>query len=179
MRAFVLLLSSIPFAVASFLAPLVCFIWLLFSGGWSPLLLIFLVGLMALMGLLCCLFFAGFFGPLGILGFPLLCSAYVQWDFFTTYRAKFGDSYALPLMLASMALASIPTAALGKGFELQPGVMVFRGMLSLSYGVAAWLLAHGQLSAYWHVLCVYFAALIIAAMLAYVVGDGVGHAYEG
>ena len=132
LRAFVLLLASIPFGVASFLAPLVCFGWLLFTGPWSPMLFIF----------------------------------------FTDCRAKFGDAYSIQFMLASMALASIPTATLGKGFENQPGIMVIRGMLSLSFVLSAWLLSCGCVSSYWHVLGIHAAALPVGFLIGFFVEGG-------
>jgi hypothetical protein len=172
MRAFVTLLASIPFGVATFLAPLVCFGWLLFTGSWSPMLFIFLFGLLALCGLMFILFTSGFLGPLGIMGMPILCSAYVQFDFFTDYRAKFGDAYSIQFILASMALASIPTVTLGKGFENQPGIMVIRGMLSLSFVLAAWLLSNGSVSSYWHVLGIHAAALPVGFLIGWFVERG-------
>jgi hypothetical protein len=172
MRAFVILLSSIPFGVASFLAPLVCFAWLLFTGSWSPMLFIFLFGLLALCGLMFILFTAGFLGPAGIIGMPILYSAYIQFDFFTDYRAKFGDGYSIQFMLASMALASIPTAALGKGFENQPGIIVLRGMLSLSFVLSAWLLSNGTFSSYWHVLVLHAASIPVGFLIGWFVESG-------
>ena len=76
MRAFVTLLNSIPFGLACFLAPLVCFLWVLFSDAWSLMLFIFLVGLMALLGMFLILCVSGFLGPFGVLGLPILYSAY-------------------------------------------------------------------------------------------------------
>lgn len=175
MRAFVTLLNSIPFGLACFLAPLVCFLWVLFSDAWSPMLFIFLVGLMALLGMFLILCVSGFLGPFGVLGLPILYSAYVQFDFLTDCRAKFGDAYAIQFMLASVALASIPTINLGKGFEHQPAVIIFRGMLSLSFGAVAWMLSHGQISSYWQVLGLHVVSIIAAASLVALVGDGAGH----
>ncbi len=171
MRAFVTFLLLIPFVVAGFLAPFVCFAWLFFTGSWSPMLFIFLSGLIALCGLIFILFTSGFLGPAGIIGMPILYSAYIQFDFFTDYRAKFGDGYSIQFMLASMALASIPTAALGKGFETQPVIIAFRGMLSLSFVLSAYLLSNGTLSSYWHVLGLHAASIPIGFVIGYFVGD--------
>ena len=145
MRAFVTLLASIPLGVATFLAPLVCFCWLLFTGSWSPMLFIFLFGLLALSGLMFILFTSGFLGLPGIMGMPILFSAYVQLEFFTDYRAKFGDAYSIPFMLASMALASIPTALL---------------------------LSNGSVSSYWQVLGIHAAALPVGFLIGYFVERG-------
>jgi hypothetical protein len=75
-------------------------------------------------------------------------------------------------MLASMALASIPAATLGKGFENQPGVMIIRGILSLSFVLSAWLLSNGSLSSYWHVLGIHAAALPLGFLIGYFVERG-------
>jgi hypothetical protein len=136
------------------------------------MLFIFLVGLMALCGLLFTLFTSGFLGPIGIIVMPVFLSAYVQYDFFTDCRAKFGDAYSTQFMLASMALASIPTMALGKGYENQPGVIALRGMLSLAFVLSAWWLFHGGISSYWQVLGVHAASIPLGMLVAAYVGQG-------
>jgi hypothetical protein len=71
-----------------------------------------------------------------------------------------------------MALASITAATLGKGFENQPGIMVIRGMLSLSFVLSVWLRSSGSLSSYWHVLGIHAAALPVGFLVGWFVEGG-------
>lgn len=171
LAALLVVFSQLAALFTWILAPLVGLAWLLFAGAWSPLLLVLMSSLFALALAYAILFVSGFFGPIGVIVFPILGSAYVQCSFLQHAEGRHDSSLAVPLLLCSVMLSSIPTSFLGKGFELQFGVMVFRGTFAISFCIAALLFGFGYISAPLHFIGVHLAGLILGCILNWIFGS--------
>lgn len=150
---------------ASFLAPAICFVWLIFGGGWAPIVLIALAYVIVGIATYLLLLLPGYI-------FTSLClSAYVQYAFHDSIiRKTSGSLFLNQLMLASIALATLPAVFLGKGDEKNPHVIIYNSAVEGAGCVAAWMLFHGGTSSYISILGIYLIGSIVGFSASWVFG---------
>jgi hypothetical protein len=146
-----------------FIAPLVCFVWLVLAGGWLQIGYIFVLYVLVCMVALQLLKYPGYMYT------TLCCSALLQFAFHHSVMAWVGGAeYSRQLMLASLALASIPPYYLGKGFETNPGVVAYKAGLEIAGCVAAWMLFHGEVTSIFSVFGIYAIGSAVGFLLIFI-----------
>jgi hypothetical protein len=148
---------------ASFLAPAICFVWLIFGGGWVPIALIALAYMMVGGATFVLMLCPGYI-------FTSLClSAYVQYAFHDSILGKSaGQLFPHQMMLASLALATLPAMFLGKGDEKNPQVILYNSAVEGAGCVVAWMLFHGELTSYVSILGVYLAGSAVGFSVSWI-----------
>lgn len=152
------------------LLPIIFCGYLMYNSAWSELFFFFLSTVITVIGTFLILLFSGFLGPIGIISLPIIYAAYVQYDLYFFYFKNFNDSHPIIFAYFFIVQTTITLAFLGKGFEKELIITIFRLMMFVTACVVLFLLKNEVIHSFWHVLGVNGLGLLITFLIVYLLG---------